>query len=85
MDIPGDEPNTKSWQLSWRTAAITLPALLLLYFIRPWRQPCIIGVYRNPFIIQAVLIAALTAGFTWHTTRKTTVAYKTGIAVGAAC
>jgi hypothetical protein len=84
MDIPGDEPNTKSWQLSWRTAAITLPALLLLYFIRPWLHPFIIGVYRNPFIIQAVLIAALTAGFTWHTTRKTTVAYNTGLAVGAA-
>ncbi len=84
MDIPVDDPETKSWQLTWRTAVYAAIILAVLYFIRPWIHPFIITLYRNPFIIQSVLIAALTAGFTWYTTRRPAAAYNTGLAVGAA-
>ena len=44
---------------------LVIPLLLiagLLYFFRPWIQPALLTVYTNPFLIQGVLVALLTAG-----------------------
>jgi hypothetical protein len=55
---------------SWAHLVAGIIVVLILIYFRPWIQPFILALYRNPFVIQAVVLGAAAAGIAyWHAGR----------------
>ena len=86
MDIPySNEHNTtrRRWP-RWQLVIAGVILLAVLYYFRPWFQPFFIALYRNPFIIQSVVLGAIAGVTTWYVSGRKQHATTAFTAVAAA-